>query len=236
MEFTFDFYIKLIMYLKERYDFSSFSNYFPKKKLYLRHDVDVFPENIINLVEVEERAGVRSIFFFQPNCSFYNMLSSEIREIIRILEKSEFEVGLHIDATDLASRESIEREVKALFNFYSGYYNISNVFSFHRPPERLLQNLQIPGFVNTYEDRFFKMIHYFSDSNRRYFYDQMIESIQKDKEKSIQLVVHPYWWDYEHLDIQGLLTRLETMKTNETRFALTRGTKIYKQYFSRMNT
>ena len=60
--------------------------------------------------------------------------------------------------------------------------------------------------------------------------------IQKDKEKSIQLVVHPYWWDYEHLDIQGLLTGLETVKTNETRFALTRGTKIYKQYFSRMNS
>ncbi len=96
------------------------------------------------------------------------MLSSEIRKLSEFLKNPESEVGLHIDATDLASRESIEREVKALFNFYSGYYNISNVFSFHRPPERLLQNLQIQGFVNTYEDRFFKMIHYFSDSNRRW--------------------------------------------------------------------
>lgn len=233
MEFTFDFYSNLLMYLKEHYDFSSFSKYFPKKKLYLRHDVDVFPENILNLVEVEKRLGVRSIFFFQPNCSFYNMLSSEIREIIRSLEESGFEVGLHIDATDLASRESIEKEVGSLFSFYSGYYSISNVISFHRPPERLLQNLEIPGFVNTYEDRFFKMIHYFSDSNRRYFYNQLIESIEKDKEKSIQLVIHPYWWDFEHLDIQGLLTRLEVTRTHSTRLALSKGTKIYNQFFSR---
>lgn len=233
MEFTFDFYRSLLTELKKHYEFSSFSNYSPERKVYLRHDIDVFPENIQNFVDLEVQVGVRSIFFFQPNCSFYNLLSPEIGKIIRDIEDSGFELGLHIDAADLSSDQAIGKEVKSLFDFYSGYYKLSNIISFHRPPERVLRNTKVPGFVNTYEDHFFREIRYFADSNRRPFYEQLHNSLEQDMTKSIQLVVHPYWWDFEHLDIQGLLTRLEATRTHSTRVALSRGTKIYNKFFSR---
>lgn len=233
MEFTFDFYKNLLTELRQHFDFRSFSDYERDGRVYLRHDIDVYPENIFNFLDVERNVGVRSIFFFQSNCSFYNMLSPEIGSIIRTLEESGFEVGLHIDAADLSSDQTIEKEVKNLFDFYSGYYKLSNIISFHRPPERVLRNVVVPGFVNTYEDRFFREIRYFADSNRRCFYEQLHNSLEEDKRKSIQLVIHPYWWDFEHLDIQGLLTRLEATRTHSTRLALSKGTKIYNQFFSR---
>jgi len=232
VKFTFSRYRELLNDLKSAFKFGSFSKFEKEKVLYLRHDVDIFHENIIKFMDIEKSVGAKSIFFFQPNSSFYNLLAQKMKKLINFITDSGFEIGLHIDAANHNTISDIIEETRNFFDFYSNYFKLSNIISFHRPSKNVLRNIKIPGFINTYEDRFFKEIRYFSDSNRRCFLDQMKESINKDNKTSIQLLIHPYWWDFEHLDIQGLSTRLEIVRINNLRLALADETRLYRHYFS----
>jgi hypothetical protein len=218
--------------LKQSFHFGSFNEETKKGKVYLRHDVDIFPENITKFLEIEMAVGVRSIFFLQPNNSFYNILSKEISEIIKSIINKGFEIGLHIDAALLYTHEEVSEETRKLYDFYAGYYPFSKIISLHRPQERNLDNLTIPGFINTYEERFFKNIRYFADSNRKPFYPNLIDSLRRDQSTSIQLNVHPFWWDYEHLSIESLLSRFIATKNNKTKIALASETKAFNDYFA----
>jgi hypothetical protein len=232
MEFSFDFYKKILLELKENFEFKFFEEYQESGAVYLRHDVDIFPENILNFLKIEKEAGIKSVFFLQPDSRFYNILDREMKTLIKIITENGFEVSLHIDASDYESLEQLQSEVYRQFDFFSKYYSLSKVISFHRPPEKLLNNVQIPGFINTYEDSFFKKIRYFSDSNRRNFYGALKESLNKNTSTSIQLVLHPYWWDFEHLDIQSLFSRTEICRTQKNKTSLSSETKIYNQFFN----
>lgn len=232
MEFTFSFYKKILSEVKEYLAFDFFQDNPGNGRVFLRHDVDIYPENIRNLCEVEVEVGVRSIFFFQPNSDFYNIMSKTITDLILEVADQGFQIGLHIDASSLFSPEEVNDEVYRFFNFFSGILPLQKTISFHRPPQRVLSNLQIPGFINTYEDRFFKSIRYFSDSKRRDFYEELNDSIRLDRETNIQLLIHPYWWDFEHLNIESLFSRLVSSKRRSLERALSENTLNYKRYFA----
>jgi len=232
VEFTFSFYKQILSEVRQNLVFDSFFEEKGIKQVFLRHDVDIYPENIRNFCEVEAELGVRSIFFFQPNNDFYNLLSKQVTGLILEIVEQGFQIGLHIDASYLITHEEVNEEVFRFFNFYSGFFPLKKIISFHRPPQRILSNLQIPGFINTYEDRFFKNIRYFSDSNRRNFYSELRESLQQDHETNLQLLIHPYWWDFEHLDVGSLFSRLLETKRRSFERSLSDNTLSYKRYYA----
>ena len=233
MEFTFSFYKKVLSEVKEHLVFDFFNSKHTSGRVFLRHDVDIFPENIRNLCEVESELGIRSIFFFQPDSPFYNFLSKTISKTIAEIAEQGFQIGLHIDAATLQSTGEVNEEVHRLFNFYSGFFPLQRIVSFHRPPQRVLNNLIIPGFINTYEDRFFKNIRYYADSKRNHFYEGLRDSLQRDRETNLQLVTHPYWWDFDTLNIESLYSRLLATRRRSLERALSENVQNYKHYFTR---
>ncbi len=231
MKYTFDTYRKILESLIVNYKFKFFDEFSLNNFVYLRHDIDIMPENITILMNIEKELDIRSTWFFQPNNRFYNIFSEEIRNLINTLLNHNFSIGLHLDCQRFESVDQIQQEATHWYHFCSRYYALSPVVSFHRPKPHLLANIQIPGFVNTYEESFFQRIRYFSDSKRKRFLEPLMSSIQSDHNTSIQLVTHPYWWDYEHLDIQSLLTRYENIQLNKLRRALAQETVNYERYF-----
>ena len=63
MDFTFENYKNILLELKKDFIFKHFDDYREKSAVYLRHDVDIFPENIPPITEVEIQCGIQSTFF-----------------------------------------------------------------------------------------------------------------------------------------------------------------------------
>ncbi len=232
MEFSFEFYEKILVNLHDLgFEWGSFNNYFVEKSVYLRHDVDIFCENAVNMAKIEKDVGAFAIYFFQPNCEFYNMLSPSVMKLIETLSSLGHYIGLHIDANSFKERKELEDYIRTSYEFYKKYLPITNIISFHRPPTFVLENFEVKEFINVYGEKYFKKIRYFSDSGRREFYDQLLESLKSDAKTSIQLLTHPYWWDHISLDIWEDYERFIKVKNIKIQNELKNGFKPYAKLF-----
>ena len=195
--FTYEFYHQTIVQLLEAgYCFSKFDmNSNENQTIYLRHDVDIDIWGSLELGNIEQINGVKSIFFFQPNAELYNVFSKECTQIIEKLNLMGHEIGLHIDAALFDKEEELDKYITDSYIYYSKFIPLSKVISFHRPaPFILNSDIKINGFINTYDKKFFKDIAYVSDSNRREFWDQENWKDALAMKKSMQLLTHPIWW------------------------------------------
>ena len=230
MEFTYKTYDRLLKLLKNQgFTSEKFTNYSSKNKLYLRHDVDILVEGVLKMAEIEINNGMNSIWFFQPNCEFYNMLSSSTLKIIKTLQEMGHWVGLHIDASIANNLKSLIGIVNDTYRFYSKFMELEPIISFHKPPKYVREDFQIEGFINVYGKKYFKDIRYFSDSARKEFEEFLIESLKEDNTTSIQLLTHPVWWNYENMDLTQTWLRLLESKKRTFLFAI-REFKPYKNF------
>lgn len=213
MEFSFEFYKEMILKLKSLdFKFSHFSDYSPTKRVYLRHDIDIFSENAINLALIEKECDVSSVYFFQIDSTFYNLLSDESINFIKQIKEMGHVIGLHINPHKVTTLDELKEKIQREYAFYKRYIPISKIISFHKPPEFIFENLEFDGFVNVYGDKYFKEIRYLSDSKRRTVYTNLDESLKTDQITSIQLLTHPYWWDHISLNAYEAFSRFEEVK------------------------
>jgi len=233
MNFSFENYKRILLELKKNFAFKPFDDYKVTGAIYLRHDVDVFPENIPAISEIEMECGIRSTFFVLFDSEFYNVLSSRLIRILSNAADHGFAIGLHVDASRLHNLDELTEDVVKKYEYFRKYVPLTRIISFHRPMQELFSNIIIPDFINTYEDRFFREIRYYSDSNRREFYDILKSEVALDSSKSLQLVTHPFWWDVESLDLQSLAFRLESIHRRELEESLENNIGLYKRFFSR---
>ena len=210
--FSFETYRELLKTLKNDFIFTFFEDYSQKKRIFLRHDVDIFIENVLNMATIENELDIRSTYFLQPNCEFYNILSNSAVKIINSITDLGHKIGLHIDASNISSKEELESHINGMFDFFSKYLPLSKVVSFHKPSPFVMIDMTLPGFINVYEKKYFKDIRYFSDSKRRNFLSTLMKSLENDKDTSIQLLIHPYWWDYISMDIWEAWERYKKVK------------------------
>lgn len=66
--------------------------------LLLRHDLDHSLRAAVPIAELEAEFGVRSTYFVQVTCDFYNLLGGEGRAAVARVGSLGHEVGLHYDA------------------------------------------------------------------------------------------------------------------------------------------
>jgi len=225
MEFTYSNYISILeRILVKGYTCSTFEEYHESYQLYLRHDVDIFLEGILPMAEIESKLGLKSIWFFQPNTDFYNLLSAETLGVIKKLNTKGHQIGLHVDAYVEETKTELIDYIERLYNFYSKRIPLTRVISFHRPPKFIRENFEVPGFINVYGEKYFKKILYFSDSGRREFEFSLFEALERENGKSVQLLTHPYWWGKTSMDLGGTWERF--LDTKKVRFA-----NILRRYF-----
>jgi len=204
--FSYKFYNSILENLKEsEYEIISFETKeeIKERKILLRHDVDIDIWGAIELGKIENMNGFKSIFFFQPNAEIYNMLSTECEKIIHDLHTMGHDVGLHIDASKFQTASELNDYIYSCFNYYSLYFPLKRIISFHRPAPFILDgNIQIKEFINVYDEKFTKRIKYCSDSNHRRFWLQKeyLDSINMGH--PIQLLTHPIWWGNSKRDLE----------------------------------
>ena len=229
-DFSFASYDRLLkLFQKSEYECV---NYFDipssDSKILLRHDIDIDIFNCKRMSELELGNSFSSTWFFQPNNDYYNPLSSECMRILRDLSEHHT-LGLHIDPVLFPDAEQLERGVVRLYDFYSGYFDVKKVISFHRPAKYLKDPAaSISGFVNAYDHIFLDSMTYVSDSNRREFFGQERIWEAYNSRRSVILLTHPLWWREDSLDREALYKRIcESAENNICRKALAGNITLY---------
>ena len=173
-----------------------------KPLLYLRHDVDVSPDNALGMAQVENQAGVISTFFVMCSSPFYNLLDTATFQIFQEIAKLGHRIGLHVDERlpsirvngDEAQVDGLEEQ----FEFLDGILPLHPVLSFHMPTPAVL-NLDTGKYINAYSPPFFVDTKYLSDSRRRWREGCFCQWLGSDVLRSFQVLTHPVWWNEEEL-------------------------------------
>lgn len=228
MEFTYK-ELKEVIYLFQQsgYVFAFFDDYHLMGKVFIRHDLDCGIKKALGIATLEKELGLNSTYFIQPDNDFYNPLSCKNLETINTIVKLGHRIGLHISPPNCRDEESLQRYINSTYNYFSGFFPVSRIFSFHRPGSfEGWQSLEVPGFINTYDPKFSKDIFYFSDSNRREFLDPEFRSALQTG-RSIQFLTHPIWWSKEGFTPEKVFKNLFLEKEEEIRRSLKENIRLF---------
>ncbi len=180
------------------YAFAKFADPLPEPEarvVYLRHDIDNCIESAVRLAEVEARAGAVSTYLAMVRSENYNVFTDANVDRLQRLRDLGHDVGLHFTAeehdpakveSDLAS---CIREDARLLEHAVGAPVL--VFSFHNPAGKHRVDVEVPGLVNTYADRFFADACYLSESNMRWSRGSPVDVLASGEHRVVQILVHP---------------------------------------------
>ena len=162
-----------------------------KQGIYLRFDVDISINNALKISKFLKSKHIIGNFFFQPNNEIYNIFNTKNKNIINQIKKDGHLIGLHVDENFFSITE---KNILNILNFFrNNGYKFSNVISFHRPSKSILKK-KYKNLINTYEENFFNKDIYISDSGKNIFFENNIDNFLKNKNKAIQILLHPVWW------------------------------------------
>lgn len=209
--FTYDHYREILnAFRSDGYDTVSFTTFEPGKKyqLLLRHDIDFLSPNLLFVTNIEKELGFHSINHFLITSELYNLNSKICRIIIAKLRDQHHYIGLHVDPIAIipeAPTEQFQEGFKALLRLTEVILGEIESYSFHRPAmngsykDLLPEHLPFSVPKCAYDTPFFKDIIYRSDSRREWRNGCICKEIKKLNGQSIQLLIHPNWWDEEDI-------------------------------------
>ncbi len=206
MDFTVEGARDLLRTLQEAgYSFVHFGDEIPAThSVLLRHDVDLDLEDALTIAHMEADLGVSAQFFVLVSSPLYNVLSRRSQYILRNIIGLGHRVGVHIDPAAYVDTTAIPQQALSL-HLADEAALISAVtdtevsaFSLHRPSD---WDSTYPeddcGLTSAYAQRYFKDIHYSSDSEGWWRFGPFVESTEFANRRSLQLLLHPEWWTGE---------------------------------------
>ena len=186
----------LSKFKKNDYIFKFFhQKIFKKRNIILRHDVDFDTDYALNIAKIEKKLKIKSTFFFLIRSKSYNILDPEEIKRINNIKSMGHEISIHFDPSIYNKKNMLEglRQEKKLFE--SLFKKKIKVISFHRPNQKFVNlNTKILGLNHTYQDMFKKHITYFADSRNTFRYGNPLKSIEFKNKLSLQISLHPIWW------------------------------------------
>lgn len=198
--FTEEQYRELIKLAKKKYPFVGYEKLdFSTRFIVWRHDVDLSLNRAESLAKIEVEEGVRSTFFINPHCEFYNLLEKSQTDIVKRLIAMGHDIGLHFDSEfyEIHNENKLEELVEFEADWLGKWLNYKiSVFSFHNPTPLLLSfdKESYGGLVNCYSKNFKTKTDYCSDSNGRWRHRNLFEVLKEAKEDRLQVLTHPGWW------------------------------------------
>jgi hypothetical protein len=175
--------------------------------LHVRHDIDLSLERALAMADVEAELGVAATFLVMVDSPLYDLEEATSRDVLHRLRSLGHEVGLHMDLADRAGDpalrlddiEELLRHDRRRLEEVLGAEVRS--LSFHRPPEPLVALLagheRLGGLVNAYAAAL--MGCYLADSAGAWRFGDPLPAITKPPCDTIQLLIHPFWWDDRHV-------------------------------------
>lgn len=186
------------------YKFQGFHQPFNEKEytIFLRHDIDIALEELIDIAALESELGVNSTYFILINSPIYNPLSEDSLQILYEIHRMGHWIGLHIDPVMFThSRiDEVESYVIDFIKVYGSVIPLVPVVSFHRPGKDVLGK-DFESFVSSYSPRFFEKVKYISDSRGVWREGCPCQSLKERKYKALQILVHPIWWNKSEKEV-----------------------------------
>ena len=207
--FTFKHYNEIIKTaLQNGYKFLLFGENYKKHKkiIYLRHDVDISPNNVLKMANIEHKKGIKAVYFYLLHDVFYGILEKRVFDDMKELLKMGHEIGLHFDPefykTKIKNYYDIEEAVlKDLEIFEKIIGRRIKAVSFHNPSIiGIFRNkFRSKKILNVYSDIFFKNIKYLSDSLQSWKEGCLCKILSQKKYNKIQILIHPCCWNNKEL-------------------------------------
>ena len=209
LKFTYQEYTGLIDLLRANgFTFERFANSpTGRRKVYLRHDIDMSIDDALSLASLERDLDVNSTYYVMLDTELYNVLTPGAAAKLRDIAGRGHDIGLHYvqqnenyDAQgyDANLITDISKQCELLSSILE--LDITS-FSFHRPaPEILRKNIVVAGYSNAYVDPYFIPGAYISDSNHHWRCGDPYAFINEFKGENLQVLTHPFWWNPEAID------------------------------------
>jgi hypothetical protein len=192
-----------------------------QKFILWRHDCDYSLNRSLAVANIEADAGLKSTFFLNPHCEFYNLLENDQRDLIYEILQLGHDIALHFDAAfydtenenDLSSQIIIEADI---LEHFLGVR--PTAFSFHNPKAFHLncEADSYGGLINCYSKRFKTEVGYCSDSNGYWRFRKLGDCLEDAKDPCIQVVTHPGWWQERLLSPRDRIFRCAYGRANST--------------------
>lgn len=204
-DFTVEHYAKLLALAKAQYTFIPYGKIaFDQRFILWRHDCDFSLNRARHLAHIEQEHNVRSTYFLNPHCEFYNLLEKEQAAIIQSILACGHDIGLHFDAAfyQTTSEDQLDELVAKEAGWLKDWFDVEpTAFSFHNPDAFLLtcERDSYGGLINCYSRKFKDRIPYCSDSNGYWRYRRLHDVLEKAAEPCLQVLTHPGWWQDEPL-------------------------------------
>ena len=165
-------------------------------EILLRHDIDYAPEFMPPMAAIEAELGVRATYCLHIDSRWYSIDTRANRAAIAETLGAGHWLGLHFDASSIASdRQARDRVVEQAQRLGGTFSRDVRVVSFHMPGRRRVDQLALPGgLINSYESRFFTEIGYVSDSNQNWRGVDLEDVLRRRAYDRLQLLIHPFWW------------------------------------------
>lgn len=204
-EFTEDGYRRLVrLALAKGYRFASYAEPPTDGTVLWRHDVDFSVHRAIRLAEIEAEEGVRSTFFLNPHCAYYNLLEPAVSERVHRIITLGHRIGLHFDGDAHTSvTNSRDGLVAALHRgrrlLEDQFSVLVEAVSWHNPDVGNLLSYdddQLAGMVNCYGATLRKTTAYVSDSNGYWRFTPASQVISAGHPR-LHVLTHPGWWTPE---------------------------------------
>lgn len=199
-DFTTSQYIELLKIAKVNYKFIGYPDITKNAQFILwRHDCDCSLNRSLRLAQIENEEQVKSTYFLNPHCAFYNLLEKSQLQIVKEILDLGHDIGLHFDADyyDIQTENQLDKLVEKEATWLNDWFGVNpNVFSFHNPTEFLLscEHETYAGLLNCYSKTFKDTISYCSDSNGYWRFRRLHDVLEKATDLRLQVLTHPAWW------------------------------------------
>jgi hypothetical protein len=159
-----------------------------------RHDVDYDPACAVQMAELEQQAGVRSVFCIRLRGP-YNPFSDDTAEMLHRIVACGHTLGVHVDlglprhaATPVGLlAEAAERD----YTLLAAEHPVERFVSFHAPPADIYGR-RVPGFAHAFEDPWQRRT--VSDS-RGVWHGDPVQLLASGQPATLSL--HPEWWFWQ---------------------------------------
>ncbi len=234
--FTLKYYEDLLETLKEEnYEFCFFADKekvedVNLKTVILRHDIDFDVIKAKDMVDVEIKCQVKSVYFFLLTSPFYNIYEPETRDMIQYIIDNGFDVGIHFDESiyEYENTEELNELIKKEIEIFERTFNIkTTIVSFHRPIKEIHQYKIKIDYLHTYDEQFIKKMKYASDSKKIAHEGDYINLVKNGGYNKLQLLFHPIWWNETLTDTEDDFKDYITRQDKNLRKKISENCSIY---------
>ncbi|MBK7630227.1 MAG: hypothetical protein IPJ23_05940 [Ignavibacteriales bacterium] len=203
-DFTLEKYKEFLLLALDNFSFINFNDNLEKKSIILRHDIEFSLPIAYEMAKIENELGIKSTYFLQLHCDFYNAIDKDSYNIINEIVKLGHSLGLHFDAHfwNVQNEEQLENYLIIDKRVLETYFKIKlNVFSFHNTNKFILscEKDKYCDMINAYSKYFKEKIGYCSDSTGYWRFEILPHRLSEAKDDYLQILIHDGMWQNEVL-------------------------------------